>query len=332
MSDRHRVKSPPQIAAPPLAARLIVSVLIAGGAGLYYWWGVRHATPRFYGDYVQHWVGARAVLRGDDPVTAVARIGWHYPLYYPLPTELIALPFALLPFVASECVFVGVGAGVLAFGMTKHRWWGLLIFLTPSFLHAYFYSQWPPLLTGAMLTPILGGLLIAKPSTGLAMFFSRPSWKGAVGAGLLVAISFLIRPGWVGEWRNALAGPLSSIPPVIRPGGFLLLLALPFWRRADARLLIGLALVPHRTLFYETLPLFTIPRSFRQMAVLVILGSVAAASLRFGRDFSHETEMVRLAGLWPTLLSCLYLPALGMMLWNARALPGSAEIPGEVPS
>ena len=327
MSDPFSAQASPRSATPSLSARLMVAALIAIVASLYYWWGVKHADPGFYGDYVQHWIGAHAVLRGENPADAVSQAGWPFPLYYPLPTELIAIAFAWLPYVPSECLFVGVGAGVLALGMTRHRWWGLLVFLTPSFFHAYYFSQWSPLLTGAMLLPALGGLLVAKPSTGLAMFFSQPSWKGATGAAVLIAISFLVRPEWVGEWRGALSGPLTSIPPLVRPGGFLLLLALPFWRRADARLLIGLAVVPYRTVLYETVPLFTIPQTFRQMASLVLLSACAVAVPSLDPNLAIRSETTRLADRWPVLLACLYLPALLMMLWNVRR-----SSPSESPS
>jgi hypothetical protein len=304
---------------PSLAGRAAVSIAIALATGVYYWWGVLRFAPPLAGDFAQNWMAARSVLAGHNPVIDVARSGWGWPLYYPMPAHLVSMAFAWLPFIKAECLFVGAGAGLLAFGMSRHAWWGLLIFLTPSFLHAYFYAQWSPLLTGAMLIPVLGGLLTATPSTGLAYFFSRPSWKGALGAAIVVGACFAIRPGWVGEWAGAIAGANAIIPPVMRPGGFLLLLALPFWRRSDARLLLGLALVPHRTLFYETVPLFTIPRTFRQMATLVILAAATALALYLGPDFG-PSEIDQLAGQWPALLAGLYLPALAVALWNARAV------------
>jgi hypothetical protein len=238
------------------------------------------------------------------------------------------MPFALLPFAAAECLFVGVSAGLLTFAMTARAWWGLLIFLTPSFLHAFLHAQWSPLLTAAMLMPAIGGLLVCKPSTGLAYFFSRPTVKGAAGAALLVGLSFLFRPTWVGDWLGTLSGAEAIRAPISRPGGFLLLMALPFWRRADARLLIGLALVPHRTMFYETLPLFTIPRTFRQMAILVILCAIAAAWLLALPDFAPG-EAGHMKGAWPALLSCLYLPSLVTTLWNARAASQRSGAPAE---
>jgi hypothetical protein len=296
---------------------VISALIIACATGVYYWWGVLHASPYLGGDFELNWIAARAVMAGQDPFAVVAASGWAWPLYYPMPAQLIAMTFSWLPFVPAECLFVGVSAGVLAFGMTRHAWWGLLVFLTPSFLHAYFHAQWSPLLTGAMLLPVLGGLLAAKPSTGLAYFFSRPSWKGALGAAGLIVASFAVRPGWVGEWLGAISGANAIVAPITRPGGFLLLMALPFWRRADARLLIGLALVPHRTLFYETLPLFTVPRTFRQMAILVIFATLAATWLLAIPSVATD-ELSAMKQAWPVLLICTYLPALVMALWNAR--------------
>lgn len=297
--------------------RLGAAMAIGIAAAVYYWWGILRFAPQLSGDFAQNWIAARAILGDRNPVSAVADAGWQWPLFYPMPAHLVSAMFAWLPFMEAECLFVGTGAGVLAFAMTSRNWFGLLVFITPSFLHGYYHAQWTALLTGAMLLPWLSGLLVAKPSTGLAYFFSRPSWKGAIGATILLALSFILRPGWVGEWRGTIAGGDAIIPPLMRPGGFLLLLALPFWRRVDARLLIGLALVPHRTLFYETLPLFTIPRTFRQMAVLVILSSVAAGWLLLVQ-YPPSDEIASIRHAWPALLVCLYLPALTMAMWNAR--------------
>jgi hypothetical protein len=289
---------------------------------------VRHGSPIFAGDFTQNWVAARAVLVRDNPVEAVARFGWPWPLYYPMPAHLISLSISWLPFPVAESVFVGAGTGLLAFGMTARAWWGLLVFMSASYFHAYFHAQWSPLLVGAMLTPWLGGLVVAKPSVGLAYFLSHPTWKAAAGGAFLVALSFIIAPGWVQQWRSAIAVAPHILPPIIRPGGFLLLAALPFWRRSDARLLIGLALVPHVTMLYETVALFTIPRSFRQMAILVILSSFAAILILYVAPLGPpDTE--RYAEMWPVLLITLYLPALTMMFWNARhihsAIPHGLE-------
>lgn len=302
---------------PGMRNRLLVATVVAALAGTYYWWGVLHAAPRAGGDFEVNWIAARAVMHGRDPMAAVAQSGWKWPLYYPMPAQLVAMAFAWMSFVPAECLFVATGAGVLAFGMTREAWWGLLVFLTPSYLHAYYHAQWSPLLTGAMLIPLLGGLLAAKPSIGLACFGSRPSWPAALGAAVLIAASFIVAPHWLADWRGAVHDAPHIISPVLRPGGFLLLAALPFVRRADARLLVGLALVPHIMMFYETVPLFTIPRSFRQMAILVILSSVAAGVMLALPDFPPGYIAFQ-QGAWSVLLTLLYLPALTMVLFNNR--------------
>jgi hypothetical protein len=302
---------------PALRTRATVATLIGIGACLYFWTGVRHAGLGAGGDFEVNWIAARAVAAHTDPVASVARAGWPWPLYYPMPAHLVSLLFAWLPLPAAEALFVGAGAGLLALGITARAWWGLLVFLSMSYAHAYYHAQWSPLLVGAMLLPGASWLLVAKPTIGLAYFLSRPNWIAVAGGAALITISFAVAPDWIGQWREAVAGAHHIVPPILRPGGFVLLLALPFWRRSDARLLVGLALVPHVTMLYETVPLFAIPRSFRQMAVLVVLSVVGALVLRRVAPLGPP-DIVRYANMWPVLLATLYGPALVMMLWNAR--------------
>src|SRR5215218_702199 len=52
------------------------------------------------GDFIQLWGGARALLQGADPYAAVGpgkAVPWPWPLYYPVPALLPALPFTVLP-------------------------------------------------------------------------------------------------------------------------------------------------------------------------------------------------------------------------------------------
>ena len=65
------------------------------------------------------------------------------------------------------------------------------------------------------------------------------------------------------------------VAPITRPGGVLVLLALLKWKRADARLLLALACVPHTTVPYETIPLFLIPQTWRQAWALWALALLA---------------------------------------------------------
>lgn len=196
------------------------------------------------GDFVIQWLAARALAAGSSPYEAVATSGWAWPYYYPGPAAVVTLLVAWMPLGLAHAVFAGISSGVLAFGVTRRYWWGLLIFLTPAFLHGFYHAQWAPLLVGAMLFPLASGLLVVKPSIGLAYYFARPSVRGAIVGSSLVLLSLAIRPSWPTEWREAISGASHIIPPLARPGGVFLLLALPFCRRADARLLVGLACVP----------------------------------------------------------------------------------------
>jgi len=111
--------------------------------------------------------------------------------------------------------------------------------------------------------------------------------------------------------------------PIRSPGGILLLLALIRWRRPEGRLLAALACVPQTIGLYETLPLFLIPRTRWQGYALAGLSYVAAfgQAALVPRHPGMPLETM-LAGRWPFVFFCLYLPALVMVL-----LPGPREAP-----
>jgi hypothetical protein len=100
----------------------------------------------------------------------------------------------------------------------------------------------------------------------------------------------------------------------LRPGGFLLLLALLRWRDARARVLGTLALVPQLTVLYEALPVFLVCRSRQEGYALAALSWVVAFGQAWqlrGSGLPMETAAV--VG-WPWLLIGLYLPALALVL------------------
>ena len=65
------------------------------------------------------------------------------------------------------------------------------------------------------------------------------------------------------------------VPPLTRRVGPLVLLSLITWKRADARLLLALACVPHTTAPYETIPFIRIPQTRPQAWSLWTLALVA---------------------------------------------------------
>jgi hypothetical protein len=181
-------------------------------------------------------------------------------------------------------------------------------------------GQWSPLLTAGAALPWLSALWITKPSIGLALMIGYPTRECIYGGVVLLALSFLFLPTWVGDWMASLGQP-QYVPPLLRPGGFLLLLALLRWRRPEGRLLAALTVIPHVTTLYETVPLFLIPATRLQGYILLALTFVAAAVEAW--VVPTGTLVQQVTGRWPVLLVLVYLPALVMLL----RLPNEGEAP-----
>ncbi|MGH7503405.1 MAG: hypothetical protein ACREL7_16885 [Longimicrobiales bacterium] len=296
---------------PDVRARLAVALTVAATSAalvsLYY-----RVHPHLQADFDPLWFAARALVAGENPYRVVADLGWEWPLYYPIPALLIVLPFAILPMAIARGVFVAVMTGLLAFLITRRAWWPLLALPSAAFFQSVTYAQWSPLLTAAVLIPVLGGLLVLKPSTGLVLFLTRPSWRAVAGGALLLLISFAIRPSWFWEWRESIRS-VTHLPAILRPGGFLLLLALLRWRRPEARLIALLAVIPVRPTYYEALPLLVlVPSSMRHLLILVM--GVNVAFLVNSRLPLPPTVDAMDAAAWTTLLAFLYIPSLVLLL------------------
>ena len=288
-------------------AAIAIGALSAGIVTEYY-----RLHPEAVSDFDPLWVATRALLAGADPFAAVAALGWQWPLYYPLPALLVLVPFAVFPVGIARALFVGVSVSLLIFVSTRYRWWPLLVALSSPFLHAVVYAQWSPLLTIAVLAPIAGGLLVIKPSTGLALFLARPTWRAAAGGVAICLISFVVRTSWPAAWLEAIR-QVSHLPAVRRPGGFLLLLALLRWRRPEARLLAALAIIPFRPVHYEMLPLlFLVPHTVRE-TILLIFGTELAFLFTRLLPSAPSVDAMETAW-WPFILAFILIPSLVMVL------------------
>ena len=78
-----------------------------------------------------------------------------------------------------------------------------------------------------------------------------------------------------------------------------------------------LALVPQTTLPYEMVPLLLIPRTSREMLVLVGLSLVAGAFTLQTDPRHHLTAAI--LQLWPVFLLLVYLPCLYLVLRRENA-------------
>jgi hypothetical protein len=194
--------------------------------------------------------------------------------------------------------------------------------LSACFAEAVTLGQCVPLLVAAAILPWLGGALVAKPSIGAALWLWRPSRSAVVGGLALTLLSFLEAPGWPADWLAALQRT-NHIPPVLKPWGWVLLLAALRWRTPEGRLLLALACVPQTTSLYESLPLFLVARQRWDVYLLTVLSHVGA--LMQDRYYSTPGQVLEavIAHRWPVVLVTLWLPALVLVLWRTRAANSS---------
>ena len=310
-------------AVPALAPAIgfaLVAFLYAGARALH--------EPAWPTDFDQLWHAARALWQGVDPYSVVGpgkQFQWNWPLYYPLPAVLLATPFAWMPVAVARVAFATVGGAVLgwAMGYRAAALWPLA--LSAAYLIAVSRAQWSPLILAAAWVPALAFVATAKPNIGLvclATLRGRPSLAVASSAAVVaILVSFAARPDWFTAWRAAIANAPHIAAPIALPFGFLLALSVLKWRRADARLLLVMACVPHTPSLYDLVPLFFLCRSLREALILALLThSVFWANILFGTGTTFDTyaEWLGRAILW-----IVYLPALAAIL----ARPNRADNP-----
>lgn len=305
---------------PTRRARILAAAIVAGVA-VAYTYSVAARSPGFVSDFDQIWVAARALMAGENPYRAVTTgfagvSALSFPLFYPAPALVAGVPFAFLPLVAARAAFAAVSIGVVAYLLTARGWWALAALLSaPAFLTVSLV-QWSGWLAAAAVAPSLGWALACKPNAGLSVLCTarsaRAVWVALASATSMALVSFALQPGWVGDWLSALRGQPHFRPYVLRPGGFLLLLALLRWRRPEARWLAALACIPGTPGLQEALVFFMFALSFRQLLVMGLLSHAAmwvAYPARQAGDFYSYVEVAAMANL-----ALMYLPALVLVL------------------
>lgn len=312
---------------PSLRDRLIPALLIAVLAAI---WTRQHAltNPAFTSDFDQVWAAARALLHGDNPYAAVgpeAPFRWRWPLYYPMPALLLATPLGHLSVVAARAVFAALGAALFTFAITRDGWSRWPILLSVTFYVSVDLVQWSPFLAAAYFLPAVAAVVSCKPNFAVPIVAGMRdartlAWLAGGGA-LLVALSLLVRPGWVPEWIANLREAPHFIPPVARRGGFLLLLASLRWRRPEARWLLALAVIPQAPSFYDQLLLVAVCTRWWETAILsastyVLFFYVGANSPQ--PDYLAWGRLVGDATVW-----FCYLPMLALVL----ARPNEGTLP-----
>lgn len=298
------------------ARRLAIAVAIGGACAAYTDW-IRPQRGVQPSDFAQPRVAATLLLQGENPYDVIGpdgRIFHHFPLIYPLTSAVVAMPFAAWPPPVADALFAGLGAALLAWALTKRALANpqLLVFVSAAMITAAQTVQWSPWLTAATALPALGFVYACKPSVALAYLLAYPSRLALFAAATLTAGTLVVWPWWPGEWLQRLSAATHMSAPVMRLGGPLLLLAALRWRRADARLLLGLAVIPQTPALYEAVPLFLVVRTMEQGVALVLSSWVVYHVMvaRMGAlDYAAWMDESGLLMLW-----LLYLPGLYVIL------------------
>ena len=314
----------------PQRTRLILSLLfgcIGGAVTMQKNFLVPH--PR---DFGQVWFAANAVLGGQDPYALVGpgrAFDWSATLFYPLQAAILAIPLAPFPMPIASILFSVIGGATLAWALMEYGYAPLFGFFSGAVHMAFEVAQWSPLLAASLVIAPAAVIYIAKPTIGLAIFIARPSWWAVGGAVLLTGIAFAVQPEWVPHWRGALEWASLSfghgfpyVAPVMLPWGFLALACLTKWRRPEARLVAALACVPQTLMLYECVPLFMVPRNFRQTAILVFSSYAVFEYLETTMPGARDLQTYLSVGGRAIVLG-MYLPATIIVL----SRPNQGPIP-----
>ena len=277
--------------------RIAISAAIGLASGVFCWFLMKH----FHQDAADFRWGlhlAQRLLARQNPYdTALEQ--------YPLTAGIFALPFVRLQPEIAAGAFYGISSALLAFGLTRHSYRGLLIFLAYPYWAGLLTVQWSTIITASAFFPWLLPVTMAKPQIGLPVFLTHASRRGVVACLMVGALSLVLMPRWPMLWIAQMKNYEHFIPLLVFPGP-LLLLALFRYRNRDAILLFLAACMPQRW-FFDSFILWLIPKSRREILATVFF-SWGAGLWRWYHVPHSFTEV----GRWTVVF--LYLPMLIVVL------------------
>jgi hypothetical protein len=235
---------------------------------------------------------------------------------YPVPAALAALPFLHMPPELAAAMFYGISSFLLAFGITRENYRGLLMFLAYPYWAGLLTAQWSALIAASAFFPLLLPATMMKPQVGLPVFLTRLSRRGLIACILVGAVSLAVLPNWPILWLRQGHYYDHFIPLLVFPGP-VLLLALVRYRSRDAWLLFLSALMPQRW-FFDSFILWLIPKSRREFLLTAVL-SWGAGIWRW-YHFPHSLSQV---GRWTVVF--IYLPMLAVVLFRNSHSEHSGE-------
>jgi hypothetical protein len=246
---------------------------------------------------------ARLLLAGKNPYDTTLE-------QYPLTAALFGLPFVWLRPEIASALFYGISSALLAFGLSRHGYHRLLVFLAYPYWAGLLAVQWSVIIFASAFFPLLLPVTMAKPQIGLPVAMTHLSRRGIVACAVVVLLTLVVMPRWPLLWLGQLGHYEHFIPLLVLPGP-LLVLALWRYRDKDAWFLLLTALMPQRW-FFDAFILWLIPRSRREILFTAAL-SWGAGIWRWYHMPHSFTEVGRVTVVF------IYLPMLALVLFRQLA-------------
>jgi hypothetical protein len=294
---------------PLMGKRISVSAAIGVVSGVLCWFWLERAHHGA-GDFNWAIWAAQDLLAHRDPYL-------RYMQLYPLPAALLGLPFCWMRSTIAGGLFYGISSSLLAFGISRHGYHRLLVFLAYPYWAGLVEAQWAPLILAGAFLSILLPATLAKPQLGLPILFTNFTRRGLLACATVLLLTFLVFPGWPWKWWGNTGLYAWFIPFLVFPGP-LLALALLRYRDRDARALILTALMPQRW-FYDAFILWFIPKTRREIAWTALL-SWGAGVWRW----YHVPHSFTQVGRW--IVVFIYLPMLALVLLRSPHEPAAPVI------
>ena len=246
---------------------------------------------------------AQRLLAGQNP--------YDTPLeQYPLTAAVFAWPFVGLRPEVAGALFYGASSALLAFGLSRHGYHRLLVFLAYPYWGGLLATQWSTLIFASAFFPLLLPVTMAKPQLGLPVALTRLSWRGILACAAVALLTLVALPRWPLFWLGQLKNYEHFIPLLVLPGP-LLALALWRYRDKDAWFLVLTAMMPQRW-FFDAFTLWLIPKSRREILFTAAL-SWGAGVWRWYHMPHSFVEVGRFSVVF------IYLPMLAVILFRRFA-------------
>jgi hypothetical protein len=284
--------------------RVLISLAIGVATGIFCWFLLAHFRLGA-GDFNWAVVAAQDLLAHRNPYDRPMQL-------YPLTCALFGLPFVWMRPEVAGGAFYGFSSALMAFGLSRHGYHRLLVFMAYPYWAGIIEAQWAPLIIASAFFPLLLPATLAKPQLGIPVAFTSLTKRGLLACLAVVALTFLVMPRWPWYWIAHFYKYERFIPLLVLPGP-LLALALLRYRERDARLLFLMAAVPQRWL-YDPLILWLIPKSRRELVYTVGLSWLAG----IWRWYNHPHTFTQIGRV---IVLSMYLPMLVVVLLR----PGGNE-------